>query len=150
MGPGFLHGPFPPALPLKKNTGNGPVPGQVPAVISSLLALQGPLLDAFLDLVRHTRLDYIRGTARVGLGDPAATGMAYGLYCATASLLPADRINLCVIPEFDHQVCEVDITTRFRITYPVRILVNIVKVVKRPAARKVMNSMRAKPGDVAA
>lgn len=136
--------------PGKKYTG-GHGPGQVTGIISSLLRLQGPLLALVLDLARHTRFDYARGTARIGLGDPCATGMLYGLYRAVIPLLPLERVNLTMVPEFGHEACEVDITARFQVTYPLLVLVNAVRVVKHPATRKVMNSMRAKnPGDVTA
>ena len=135
----------------KKESGEvGPGPGQVPGIISSLLRLQGPVLEAFLDLVRHTRLDYIRGAARIGLGDPSATGMVYGLYRAMIPLLPGDRINFTMVPEFNGEVCEIDISARFHITCPFLVLVNAVKIAKHPSARRVMKTMRKKPGDVTA
>ncbi|MCX6700895.1 MAG: DUF2953 domain-containing protein [Methanomicrobiales archaeon] len=135
--------------PEKEHT-DGPGPGGVTGIISSLLRLRGPVLDAFCDLVRHTRLDYLRGTARIGLGDPGATGVMYGLYRAFIPLLPESRVNLTMVPEFNGEVCELDLTARFRITYPLLVIVNAVKIVKHPAARKVMKMMRKKPGDVAA
>jgi hypothetical protein len=127
-----------------------PDPGRVPDIISALPALQGPVLSAILDLMHHTRFDYARVTARIGLSDPSATGMVYGMYRAVLPLLPANRFNLTVIPEFKGEVYEIDMTTRFHVMYPFRILVNAVKVVKHPAARKVMKTMREKPRDVAA
>ena len=130
--------------PEKEDTGGGP------GIISSLLGLQGPVFGAFLDLVRHTRLDYIRGAARIGLGDPSATGMVYGLYRAMIPLLPRDRIRFTMVPEFNGEVCEIDISARFRITCPFLVLVNAVKIAKHPSARRVMKTMRKKPGDVAA
>ncbi|MEI6294326.1 MAG: DUF2953 domain-containing protein [Methanomicrobiales archaeon] len=137
--------------PGKEDEDNGPGPGQVPGIISSLLRLQGPLLAMVMDLFRHTRLDYMRGTARVGLEDPAATGMLYGLYRALIVLFPQKRVNFVLLPDFSREVCEIDITTRIRITFPVLVLVNAVKIVKHPAARKVMKTMnRKKAGDVAA
>lgn len=132
----------------KPHTG-GPGPGQVPGIMNSLLILAEPVLDAVLDLVRHTSLDYIRGTARIGLDNPCATGMIYGLYRAVLPLLPRDRVSLTVVPEFCHEVCEIDITTRFRVTYPILVIVNAVKLAKHPAARKIIKSMRSKPGGTA-
>lgn len=134
-------------VPAQKQAGfSGP--GRIPGIVSTLSALQGPVLDAVLDLIAHTRFDYARGTARIGLGDPSATGMVYGLYRAVKPLLPENRISLTIIPEFNREVCEIDITTRFHIAYPVRILVNAVKVVKHPAARQVMKNMRKRSPDV--
>jgi hypothetical protein len=132
----------------KPHTG-GPGPGQVPGIMNSLLILVEPALDAVLDLVRHTRLDYIRGNVRIGLENPCATGMIYGLYRAVLPLLPGDRVSLTVVPEFCHEVCEIDIMTRFRVTYPILVVVNALKIVKHPDARKIMKSMRAKPGGAA-
>ncbi len=119
-------------------------PGQVPWIVSSLFKLQGPLLNAILDVVHHIRLDYVRGTARFGFSDPGATGMLYGLYWAVRAMLPMDRVNLTVIPDFNNEVLDVDITTRFRITYPFLAIINAIKIAKHPAARKVMKTMRAK------
>lgn len=130
---------------------NGPGPGQVSGIISSLLRLHRPVLDMVIDLARHTRLDYIRGYARIGLDDPAATGMLYGIYRALIVQFPEKRINFVLLPEFSREICEIDITTRFRISYPILVLVNAVRIVKHPAARKVMKTMnRKKAGDVAA
>jgi len=129
---------------------DGQGPGQAPGIISSLLRLQGPVLATVIDMVRHTRLDYIRGNARIGLDDPAATGMMYGIYRALIVLFPGKRVNFVLLPEFSREICEIDITTCFRISYPVLVLVNAVKIVKHPAARKVMKTMnRKKAGDVA-
>lgn len=134
----------------EKEHKEGPGPGEIPDIVSSLLRLGGPVLDAFLYLLRHTRHDFTKGTARVGLGDPAATGMVYGLYRAVISLLPAGRVNFIVIPEFNQEVFDIDITSRFRITYPVLVLLNSAKVLKHPASRKVMKIMSTKkPGEVA-
>jgi hypothetical protein len=128
----------------EKEQKGGPAPEDIPGIISSLLNLHEPVIDALLDLVRHTRLDYARGSARIGLGDPAATGTMYGLYRAVIAVVPSTRVNLMVIPEFNREVCEIDITTLFRITYPVLALINAVKIVKHPSARKVMKKMKPK------
>jgi hypothetical protein len=54
-------------------------------------------------------------------------------------------------PEFSQEVFDIDVTSRFRITYPVLVLVNVVKIVTHPAARKIMKTgKRKKAGDVAA
>jgi hypothetical protein len=143
--------PFSSFAPPEKEDKKGPGLMDAPDIISSLSRLQGPVLDALLDLVRHTRFDYAKGTAWIGLGDPAATGMMYGLYRAVIAILPGNRVSFMVIPEFNREVFEIDVTSRFRITYPVLVLVNAVKLVKHPAARKVMKTVKSKkPGDVAA
>ncbi|HVP94532.1 MAG TPA: DUF2953 domain-containing protein [Methanoregulaceae archaeon] len=119
-------------------------------VISLLKILKGPVLNAILDLIRHTRLDYVRGNARIGLDGPAATGMFYGLYRATGALLPLDRINFNLTPEFNEEVCEIDLETRFHIAFPIRMIVHAVRIVKHPAIRKVMKkSSRRSPQKVA-
>src|SRR5271157_5399497 len=66
----------------KEPPGVPPDPVRIPGIVSSLPALQGPVIVTVLDLIRHTRFDYIRGNARIGLGDPSATGMLYGLFRA--------------------------------------------------------------------
>jgi hypothetical protein len=122
-----------------------PDTGRIAGTISLLPSLTGLVFNAILDLIRHTRLDYIQGNARIGLGDPAATGMVFGLYHVCRALLPRDRIDFNLIPEFGNEVCEIDLKARFRIAAPVRIMVNAVKIVKHPASRRAMNAFRKRP-----
>jgi hypothetical protein len=134
--------------PSQKDTGFSGA-NRSPDIISLLPAFQGPILDAVLDLINHTRFDYARGTAQIGFGDPSATGMVYGLYRAARPLMQIHRITLNIVPVFNREIYEIDVNTRFHIIYPVRMIVNAVKVVKHPAVRRVMKTMRKKPGDVA-
>jgi hypothetical protein len=135
--------------PSEKQTGfSGP--GRIPDIFSSLSVIQGPVLDSVLDLIRRTRFDYARGTIRLGFDNPSATGMVYGMYWALISLIPGDRFTFKLVPEFNREVYEFDVTTRFHITYPIRIVANAVKVMKHPATRQVMKTMRKRPTDVAA
>jgi hypothetical protein len=135
--------------PSEKQTGfSGP--GRIPDIFSSLSVLWGPVLDLVLDLIRRTRFDYARGTIRLGFDNPSATGMVYGMYWALISVIPGDRFTLKLVPEFNREVFEFDVTTRFHITYPIRIVANAVKVMKHPATRQVMKTMRKRPTDVAA
>jgi hypothetical protein len=127
-----------------------PDAGRIAGTISLLPSLTGLVFNAILDLIRHTRLDYVRGNARIGLGDPAATGMLFGLYNALRALLPPDRIDFNLTPEFGGEVCEIDLKARFRIAAPVRIMVNAVKIAKHPASRGAMNAFRERPGGAAA
>jgi hypothetical protein len=119
-----------------------------PDIFSILPAFQGPILSAVLDLINHTRFDYARGTAHIGFGDPSATGMVYGLYRAAKPRMQIHQVTLILVPDFNREIYEIDINTRFHIAYPVRIIVNAVKVVKHPAVWQVMKTMR-KPRDVA-
>lgn len=121
-----------------------------PDIFSIFPAFQGPVLSAVLDLINHTRFDYARGTAQIGFGDPSATGMFYGLYRAARPLMQIHRITLNVVPDFNREIYEIDVNTRFHIVYPVRMIVNAVKVVKHPAVWRVMKTMRKKPGGMAA
>ncbi len=125
-------------------------PGRIPDIFSLLSVLRGPVLNSVLDLIRHSRFDYVRGNVRLGLDNPSATGMVYGMYWAIISLIPGDRFTLTLVPEFNREVYEFDIATRFHITYPIRIVANAVKVMKYPATRQIMKTMRKRPTDVAA
>ena len=87
---------------------------------------------------------------RLGLDNPSATGMVYGMYWAFISLMPGDRITLTLEPEFNREVYEFDVATRFHITYPIRIVTNAVKVMKHPATRQIIKTMRKRPTDVTA
>ena len=135
--------------PSGKHTGSSG-PGRIPDIFSSLSVIQGPVLNSVLDLIRHSRFDYARGMVRLGLDNPSITGMVYGMYWAFISLIPGDRITLTLVPEFNREVYEFDVTTRFHISYPVRIVANAVKVMKHPATRQVMKTMRKRPIDVTA
>jgi hypothetical protein len=126
-----------------------PGAGRIAGVISRLPSLSGLVFNAILDLIRHTRLDYIRGNARIGLGDPAATGMVFGLYHAFRALVPSDRIDFNLTPEFGDEVCEIDLKTRFHIAVPVRIIVSAAKIAKHPASRSAMNAFRKRPAGAA-
>jgi hypothetical protein len=127
-----------------------PDAGRIAGTISLLPALTGLVFNAILDLIRHTRLDFVRGNARIGLGDPAATGMLFGMYHAFRALVPPDRIYFNLIPEFGDEVCEIDLTTRFRIATPVRIIVNAVRIAKHPASRRAINVFRKRPAGTVA
>jgi hypothetical protein len=120
-----------------------------PDIFSIVHAFQGPILSGVMDLINHTRFDYARGTAQIGFGDPSATGIFYGLYRAAKPLMQINQITLNLVPDFNREIYEIDVNTRFHISYPVRIMVNAVKVVKHPAVWRVMKTMRKKPGDMA-
>jgi hypothetical protein len=74
--------------------------------------------------------------------------MVYGLYRAAKPLMQIHQVTLKLVPDFNREIFEIDVNTRFHIAYPVRIIVNAVKVVKHPAVWQVMKTMR-KPRDVA-
>ena len=135
----------------KKSAAPGGVEkGQLPGFVSRLPALPGPVLIAVLDLIRHTRLDYFLGNARIGLGDPASTGMLYGLYRAIVAILPQDRINFNLAPEFSGEVFEIDLKTRFHISFPICVIVNAVRIIKNPVSQRIMNKpFRKAPAKVA-
>ena len=63
---------------------------------------------AALEIVRRIRVHVCRVVLRVGLGDPAATGVLYGRLAPLAAVrwaLPA-RAVLIVTPDFDQAVFE--------------------------------------------
>ena len=70
----------------------------------------------------------VHGKVRVGLCDPAATGMLYGGYWATRFVLLASRIQVEMEPVFDREILELDLTGRFRIAHPLRLVIRGIRV----------------------
>jgi len=77
---------------------------------------------------QQSSFENIRGTVRIGLGDPVATGMLYGGYWATRFMFSASRISIDLTPDFERQVLEMELSVRFGINHPLRILITSIQV----------------------
>jgi hypothetical protein len=95
-------------------------------------------------LYRQSSFEDVRGSVRIGLGDPVATGMLYGGYRATQFVLVASRIYLDVVPVFDRQILEVELDVRFRINHPLRILVTATRIAQTTDARTFISKIYRK------
>lgn len=106
--------------------------------------LIGPVKKIGLVLYRQSSFEDVRGTVRIGLGDPAATGMLYGGYWATRFVFTASRIYIDLKPDFDREILEMELSVRFRIHHPLRILIAGIQVARTPDVMKIISSLRQK------
>jgi len=86
------------------------------------------------------------GRVRIGLGDPATTGMFYGSYWATRFIFTASRIFILMEPVFDKRLLEMDLVARYRIDHPLRILLQAVRELLRPKVRAGISALRVTAG----
>ncbi|WAC04480.1 MAG: DUF2953 domain-containing protein [Methanoregula sp.] len=94
-------------------------------------------------LCRMSRFERCNGRVRIGLGDPAATGMLYGSYWATRFAFTASHICIDMEPVFDHEVLAIDLSVRYRIGQPLRILLSAARELLRPDVRAGITALRS-------
>ena len=113
-----------------------------------LIPLIGHLIEPVkrigLVLYHESSFENVRGTVRIGLGDPAATGMLYGGFWATRFVFAASRISIDLTPDFNRKVLEMELSVRFRIKCPLRILVAGIQMVRTPGAREFISKLHLK------
>jgi len=126
--------------PEKRET--APPPARKPAdiraatdLIPVIRNLARPAIRIGSILYRMGRFERCEGRIRIGLGDPAATGMLYGSYWATRFAFTASRIYIDMEPVFDREVLAIDISVRYRIGQPLRILFPAARELFRPKVR---------------
>ncbi len=91
-------------------------------------------------ILKHVLPGKVKGYIKFGMSDPAATGQLLG---GAALLLPLIPEKLQIIPDFENQVLEADVTARGRIVLFV-LLVNGLAVYRNPAVRKVIMKFQRK------
>ena len=116
------------------------------ARVRILLRLAGPVFSFGWRVLGATTLEEVRGRLRVGLGDPADTGMLFGGYCALAPLLGGDRVCLQVTPVFDRQVLDGEISARFRIDRPLILAAAGVRLYLNPDVKAAVSLLRGGQG----
>lgn len=115
-----------------------PEPERTGTDLTAIRAPQDPglliqyIVTSITDLVpvlySESSFEGVRGKVRIGLSDPAATGMLYGGYWATRFVLLASRIQIEMEPVFDREILELDLTGRFRIAHPLRLVIRGIRV----------------------
>jgi len=100
-----------------------------------------PVMDVGSALYRETAFEEVRGKVRIGLRDPAATGMLYGGYWATRFILLATRIHVDMEPVFDRECLELELAVRFRVDHPLRLLTQGIQVLKSPNIRAIQSRL---------
>ena len=117
-------------------------------IIRQFLPVMQPAGKLVIAIWQQSRLDGITGKIRIGLADPASTGMLYGGYWASKFAMNACRIYVELEPVFLQEVLDVDIMLRVRIRHPLVIVLRGVELVKDPVVRK--TSGRSGPTPVGA
>jgi hypothetical protein len=130
----------------KQDDAKSPVPADLHSVagyVTLIPQLIEPVGKFGAVLYDQTTFDGISGWIRIGAGDAAATGMLYGGYWATRSVLRASKIYVEMIPEFNRKILELDLVIRLRINHPLRVGIAGIRLFKNPAIRHVI--MLSKP-----
>ncbi len=115
-------------------------------ILGMVLPVIGDAGTFFGELCRQSRPDRITGTIKIGMDNPAATGMLYGGYWASRFVLNASRIFVDMEPVFGNRVLMLDITVRLRIRHPLVIIVRGIALMRNPAVRRSLVLLR--PGAV--
>jgi hypothetical protein len=117
-------------------------------LIPVIRSLACPTIRIGRVLFRMSRFERCEGTVRIGLGDPAATGMLYGSYWATRFAFLASRIYVDMEPVFDQETFQIVLSVRARIDHPLRILVQALRELVRPEVRAGIAALRHGTGEV--
>jgi hypothetical protein len=107
-----------------------------------LLRLVRPFSPLAGKFFRSMALEEIRGCLKVGLRDPAETGILYGWYCAILPVLTGSRVSLDVTPVFDRQVLEGEVTVRLRIDRPLLLLLAMARLFLDRDVRDALSGLR--------
>jgi hypothetical protein len=116
-------------------------PGTVD-MVQGVQALLGPAVAFGSAFWRECRFEEVRGRVTLGLGDPVLTGECCGLYWASRCILEASRIYLELVPVFDRQVLELDITARMHVRHPLLVLIAGLRLARHPAIRGAMQGRK--------
>ena len=111
-------------------------------LVTVVKSLARPAFSIGGTVYRLGRFERCEGTVRIGLGDPAATGMLCGSYWATRFVLNAARIYISMEPVFDREVLVIDLTARFRIDHPLQILLRVARELIRSEVRAALPAFR--------
>jgi len=87
-------------------------------------------------------LEEIKGCMKIGLQDPAETGILYGWYCAFLPVLAGSRVSLDVTPVFDRQVLEGEALARVRIDRPLLLIIAMARLYLDRDVRDALSGLR--------
>ncbi|MBT3232389.1 MAG: DUF2953 domain-containing protein [Calditrichaeota bacterium] len=85
------------------------------------------LVSGTVGLIKKIRTDYLRLNLEFGAGDPATTGIIYGIL-QPVRIMNNDRIQFVTIPDFEEERIEADFSCSFSIV-PVQVVFVIAKEV---------------------
>lgn len=112
-------------------------------LIHRLQEITGPVGTFASALWQRSRFTGARGTVTFGFSSPALTGEVYGYYWASRFILLASRIDIEMIPVFDRNVLEYDISLQGMIGHPLLILIAAIGLIRDPAVRRIIAEERA-------
>jgi hypothetical protein len=119
-------------------------------ILGVVLSIIGDAGTFFGEVYRQSRLDGMTGTIRIGMENPAASGMLYGGYWASRFALNASRIFIEMEPIFGKRVLELDITMRLRIRHPLILIIQGIALIRNPAVRRSLVLMHQRLAGTAA
>jgi hypothetical protein len=100
---------------------------------------------------KECRFTGVKGTVRLGLGDPALTGMCYGSYWASRFVLESLRIQIEMEPVFDREIFACDIAIHMALFHPLLFIIATTRLLLNPAAGELLFQFRQEaPGAAAA
>lgn len=102
------------------------------------------------ELYRQSHLVRMTGTIRIGMENPAATGMLYGGYWVSRFALNASRIFIEMEPVFGERVLVLDITMRLRIHNTLALIIPGIALIRNPALRRLFILLRHRTTGIAA
>jgi len=105
-------------------------------ILEIVLPIIGDAGAFFGELYRQSHLVRMTGTIRIGMENPAATGMLYGGYWASRFALNASRIFIEMEPVFGERVLVLDITMRLRIRNTLALIIPGIALIRNPALRR--------------
>lgn len=117
-----------------------------PDLVPVIINLISPAVRILGVVYREGVFERCDGRVRIGLGDPAATGMFYGSYWAARFLFTKARIFIHVEPVFDKRLLEADLVARYRIDHLLRILLQAAREILRPEVRAGISAIRSVAG----
>jgi hypothetical protein len=120
-------------------------PRKIPSFIHRvlhLLQLIRPLSRLGGKILHSMTLEEIRGCMKVGLEDPAQTGILFGWYCAILPALAGSRVSLDVTPVFDREVLEGEIMARVRIDRPLLLILATARLFLDRDVRVALSGLR--------
>jgi hypothetical protein len=111
-------------------------------ILEIILPIIGDAGTFFGELYRQSHLVRMRGTIRIGMENPATTGMLYGGYWASRFALNASQIFIEMEPVFGEQVLVLNITMRLRINNTIALIIPGITLIRNPALRRSLVLMR--------
>jgi hypothetical protein len=102
-------------------------------------------------LIRHTRVRLLACDLVLGTGNPADTGLIFGIFSAVRPILMiSDRVSLSLQPVFDRKVLEGTCRLDLRLEYPLIMFALALRLVLSSGALEKMKRIRLRDGGTGA